>query len=227
MAEPSKLPVWATDSEAKIVEPAEVKKQAGWVHEIPPAEWFNWWMNNVYKWILHFKETLVTIASGISTNAGNIDTLETDVGSLETAVDTLETAVGTVSYGNFDAVFPDSQFDTAQTVNIKYKKEILSNATVVTLFLPKLFATPATGSNTLGATGTPVPATIRPTGYVYVPIELSDHNNSIGCVRVEPDGELNFLIHTVGASDNIVNNSVGFSDASNKGFYQSVVSYLM
>lgn len=220
MAEPSKLPEWATDVSAEIVEPAEVKKKAGWVQEIPPAEWFNWWMNNVYKWILHFKETLITITSGISTNAGNIDTLETDVGNLETAV-------GTVSYGNFDAVFPDTQFDTAQTVNIKYKKEILSNATVVTLFLPKLSATPATSSNTLGATGTPVPATIRPTDYVYVPIELIDHNNSIGCVRVEPDGELNFLIHTVDASDNIVNNSVGFSDTSNKGFYQSVVSYLM
>lgn len=224
MAEPSKLPVWATDSEAKIVEPADVKKQAGWVQEIPPAEWFNWWMNNVYKWILHFKETLISIASGISTNAGNIDTLETDVGNLETAVDTLETAVGTVSYGNFDAVFPDAQFDTAQTVNIKYKKEILSNATVVTLFLPKLSEVAAAASFIFLAGGYPIPAAIRPSITRYVPMVVLDGSEKSGAVIIGLNGAFGFRLLEA-SGDHFIYNNDSFTPNTVKGFPATVIQY--
>jgi len=220
MAEPSKLPEWATDVSAKIVQPAEVKKKAGWVQEIPPCEWFNWWMNNVYKWILHFKETLVTIASGISTNTGDIDTLKTDVGNLETAVDTLETAVGTVSYGNFDVVFPDTQFTTEQTINIKYKKEVLTGATAVTLFIPSVIG--VSNGATITANGTPIPAAIRPSEdkHIIFPVYST---SSIGKIVVGSAGDLAFYAYTVFGEKNI--EADAFSNTGSKGFHATVIQY--
>lgn len=47
----SDYPEWASDASAAIVVPDTQKKQDGWVVERPSHQTFNWWMNNVYKWI--------------------------------------------------------------------------------------------------------------------------------------------------------------------------------
>lgn len=49
---PTNLAEWATGA-APIVEPTTPQKQAGWPVDFkPPAQWFNWWMNIVYTWVL-------------------------------------------------------------------------------------------------------------------------------------------------------------------------------
>jgi hypothetical protein len=48
---PTQLPEWATSVSADVTEPLLAKKQTGWVNsELPPAGWFNWWMELVYNW---------------------------------------------------------------------------------------------------------------------------------------------------------------------------------
>lgn len=52
MVKPTNLAEWGTGS-APIVEPTLVQKQNGWTSAFkPPAQWFNWWMNVIYTWIV-------------------------------------------------------------------------------------------------------------------------------------------------------------------------------
>ena len=49
---PTELPRWADDVAAEIVNPTSGKKDIGWVgNETPPAQYFNWLLNSIYKWI--------------------------------------------------------------------------------------------------------------------------------------------------------------------------------
>lgn len=61
---PSSLPVWASDSGASITVPPTVKQEAGWElttpKEKPKLDYFNWWMNLVYQWILYLSTFLAT-----------------------------------------------------------------------------------------------------------------------------------------------------------------------
>jgi len=51
MPQPTELPRWADQAATgDVVEPNETKKGAGWVVEQPPHNYFNWWMNLVYRW---------------------------------------------------------------------------------------------------------------------------------------------------------------------------------
>lgn len=51
MAKPAQDAKWATSGSALITDPGVGKRDTGWVVEIPPVEFFNWWMNNVGNWI--------------------------------------------------------------------------------------------------------------------------------------------------------------------------------
>lgn len=52
MAKPTNLASWGTGA-APIVEPSAGVKAAGWApNQRPPAQWFNWWMNAVYLWMV-------------------------------------------------------------------------------------------------------------------------------------------------------------------------------
>ena len=71
MAEPTDgLPIWATDSGATS-EPSALKKAAGWIAEIPQFVYQNWWQNNVYRWVVHFRETFSALIA-IVNNIGNV-----------------------------------------------------------------------------------------------------------------------------------------------------------
>lgn len=51
MAKPTNLGLWATTG-AKT-EPSTGVKAAGWApNQRPPAQWFNWWMNAIYLWMV-------------------------------------------------------------------------------------------------------------------------------------------------------------------------------
>lgn len=53
MPQPSSFPEWASAPSAEIVEPDAAKKASGWAAaEPPPHQWFNWFMNLVYAWIV-------------------------------------------------------------------------------------------------------------------------------------------------------------------------------
>lgn len=51
MAKPAQDAKWATSGTALIADPGVGKRDTGWIVEIPPVEFFNWWMNNVGNWI--------------------------------------------------------------------------------------------------------------------------------------------------------------------------------
>lgn len=47
-------PNWATGSGAQITEPPAQRKEIGWVTAmLPPADYWNWWMNLVGQWLTH------------------------------------------------------------------------------------------------------------------------------------------------------------------------------
>lgn len=49
---PSNTAEWGTGA-APVTEPLLAEKQAGWpVAFKPPAQWFNWWMREVHRWVL-------------------------------------------------------------------------------------------------------------------------------------------------------------------------------
>lgn len=51
-AKPTTMPKWASSS-GNVLEPTEGKKALGYlVSERPPAAWWNWWKNLVWKWLL-------------------------------------------------------------------------------------------------------------------------------------------------------------------------------
>ncbi len=65
MAKPSELPEWASSLQdpADIVVPPASRKLTGWhrnagVPEKPPYQYFNWWQNKVYQWIVWFDSLL-------------------------------------------------------------------------------------------------------------------------------------------------------------------------
>jgi hypothetical protein len=74
MPKPTKLPEWASDVSAAIVEPAELKKDLGWVVEKPPHQFFNWWMNLVFLWTSYFDTTVDSILSAATALAGTVTT---------------------------------------------------------------------------------------------------------------------------------------------------------
>jgi len=64
MAKPSDLPAWDT-AETNTEEPDANRQLSGWlapggIPEKPNFQYFNWWMNNVYKWINYFEEETET-----------------------------------------------------------------------------------------------------------------------------------------------------------------------
>ncbi len=79
--EPTKLPEWASvpgidpvSLQPNIAEPSESKKDSGFnFKERPPRQDFNWWMNLVWGWVLHFKSRI----TGLYTN---VDTVVDDAG---------------------------------------------------------------------------------------------------------------------------------------------------
>jgi len=63
MAKPTVLPLWNT-AEERVLAPSATQQATGWIwtgskYEKPKGEVFNYWMNNVYKWIKYFDEEVV------------------------------------------------------------------------------------------------------------------------------------------------------------------------
>lgn len=69
MTVPSSLPVWATTAAAADKSAPDVaKQQSGFakvagVPEKPPYQDFNWYMNLVYQWVLHWSTTIPSSSS--------------------------------------------------------------------------------------------------------------------------------------------------------------------
>lgn len=67
MAKPSDLPVW-NETEERVTQPDVTRQQTGFVwsgtkFEKPKGEHFNWWMNNVYKWVNWFNDNVVDLSN--------------------------------------------------------------------------------------------------------------------------------------------------------------------
>lgn len=63
MAEPTNLPIWATDGASLVETPGTAKQQQGWAVEAPNVKFMNWWMNLVYQWILHFQIEVAAVSA--------------------------------------------------------------------------------------------------------------------------------------------------------------------
>ena len=140
MAQPTYLPLWATDDttlpatgETNKVRPREVLRSTGWdMGQIPTCEEWNWMFNNVYLWI-QYLSTVDGAATSLAT--ANTLALRDDTGSLhfhDLYVDNnLEvdgsatisqglTVTGTSNFdstANFDEVIADSITTDAISIN--------------------------------------------------------------------------------------------------------------
>lgn len=56
VSKPTQLPRWATAVGALVTEPSEAKKDAGWIAEPVPADWWNWIWNRTYLWLLWLQD---------------------------------------------------------------------------------------------------------------------------------------------------------------------------
>lgn len=57
---PEKLPEWATDPGADVVEPTSGQKGDGWdVNDKPPAGWLNWLHKTVYNWLAYYQNMVL------------------------------------------------------------------------------------------------------------------------------------------------------------------------
>lgn len=64
-ARPTKIPRWADDPEASIVEPPELKKDVGWeAAEKPPASYFNWLFFSIIEWVKWLADVTFLPGSG-------------------------------------------------------------------------------------------------------------------------------------------------------------------
>ena len=63
---PNDYPEWASSADAEKVEPSLAKQQVGWERyvdgkrEKPFFQYFNWWMNLVFKWVSYFDSEAIT-----------------------------------------------------------------------------------------------------------------------------------------------------------------------
>ena len=102
MAKPSKLPEW-DKNETDTTEPTTSRKDDGWVvtasvPEKPPYQMFNWWQNNVYKWIDWLKDKVSSNVTIITTQA-EFDVVFDGVTVLEDQVIYLENKGSTYTLG--------------------------------------------------------------------------------------------------------------------------------
>lgn len=89
MAKPSQLPTWATDPGANITDPGTAKKAQGWIAELPPHEFFNYWQNLVYQWVVHFD----TEIDAVGAQQNNYDAI-VGVGGTDATIQDALTRVG-------------------------------------------------------------------------------------------------------------------------------------
>lgn len=61
MAKPTRLPTWA-DSSSLVTDPGAAKQSQGWAVEMPPVQYFNWWMNLTGQWVEYIDTTLDALA---------------------------------------------------------------------------------------------------------------------------------------------------------------------
>lgn len=68
---PTKYPRWANIPTVdpvyggpNVIEPAESKKDVGWIKEFPPNQYFNWLFNLLYQWVLYFDEEITGFTTG-------------------------------------------------------------------------------------------------------------------------------------------------------------------
>lgn len=74
MARPTKYPEWADGGSALLTEPTSAKKLLGWLKsEKPLGQFFNWWMNLVFQWIVYNDTRSGSLFSDGSDGAGVAD----------------------------------------------------------------------------------------------------------------------------------------------------------
>lgn len=71
---PTKVPEWATDPGADVVEPPEAKKEIGWQQgEKPPAGFFNWLFAQLTQWIAWFAQEIEERTEGGISVPGGVE----------------------------------------------------------------------------------------------------------------------------------------------------------
>lgn len=88
---PVEKPEWASANPIGIVVPSNSKRQTGWSGppEKPPFQFFNWFQNTVYNWILWIEEkveltfggklpTTLIVNAGVITPTGSQHSVDTE-----------------------------------------------------------------------------------------------------------------------------------------------------
>lgn len=134
--------------------------------------------------------------------------------------------VSGVTEGEFDMVFPASQFSAQQTVTVRYRKEVSPTASkpaMVTLMLPN-FSAAGTASTEMSPNATPLPAAIRPKTDTFAPMAvINNATEHHGAMRLNADGSIVFEIAYGGGVHQF--SATSFGTSVTKGFYASILMY--
>jgi hypothetical protein len=131
----------------------------------------------------------------------------------------------TITSGTFDAVFSTSIFTESKTITCAWKKETPSNAAlpaIVTLSLPGFNGT-AAATTSFAATGTPIPATIRPAAIEYkLMVVDSSATNYLGVAVINSTGALSFGLSSTPSAVAV---DGGFPGNVEKGIINTTIQY--
>lgn len=112
---PSEDAEWADGGGAVITDPPLIKKQTGWVdNEFPPAEYFNWWMNNVFQWQAYLRDFEIQTHTWTATQ---IFSAEVDLNGTVKAIVPVQSLIGVAGQaGWIDA--PSAAATTFQLLSV-------------------------------------------------------------------------------------------------------------
>jgi len=176
---------WGTDEDTCLA-PSSGEAAAGMADEDRlPARWFNWALNNIYKWIRWAVPKIDYILSLISTFA------------LESEIDAIEGS------GNFEATFPNG--NGGVKVKIYYQKY---KSGLVKWWWDDL--TGMTSDTNHSAVGTPIPEAIRPSAVRTMACNVAVSSTSNYWMNIPTDGSLtingaaNFTVLNSGVAEYLI-----------------------
>jgi hypothetical protein len=91
------LPRWATAPTAQIVEPNEGKKDAGWIAEAPPHDYFNWLLRRTYDCLLQIDAAVSAATASVLVvrdSSGRAQVIDPSVAADIDTMGARDTAIG-------------------------------------------------------------------------------------------------------------------------------------
>jgi hypothetical protein len=158
------LPRWATAPTAQIVEPNEGKKDAGWIAEAPPHDYFNWLLRRTYDCLLQIDAAVSAATASVLVvrdSSGRAQVIDPSVAADIDTMGARDTAIGveTTARTNADSSHANLTNPHSATAAATASRLVLRDASG-----RAAFADPSAvgDADTMGARNTAIAAYVAP-----------------------------------------------------------------